>query len=457
MTAARAAIHQTFGSLRTRNYRLYFIAQLISVSGTWMQSVAQAWLVLHLSGSGVDLGIVVGLQFLPMLLFGPVGGLVADRVNKRRLLYFTQAAGAVLALVLGSLVVSDMVQLWQVYVLAVLLGVVNVFDNPARQTFVMEMVGRDDLPNAVSLNTVVMNASRVVGPAIGGVVIVVFGLGVCFFVNAVSYVAVLIGLSMMRSAELHPTGEVVRAKGQIRDGFRYVWRTPALRNTLLAVAIIGIFAYNFTVTLALLAKDTFHGGAGTYSLLTACMGIGAVVGGLIAAHRSRPTPRLLQVLALVFGGLLAAVALAPTLAVAAVCIVFMGAASIGFIATANASLQLGADPAMRGRVMALYAMGFLGSTPIGAPLVGAIAEWTNPRVALLCGAVATVVAAGVLMWRHQAGLKRSGADVGETGGGQGKGHRSSRLSERVAADQARGRRRLIWTMGTHSAWWVVQR
>ena len=331
--------------------------------------------------------------------------------NKRHLLYFTQAAGGVLALVLGSLVVSDMVQLWQVYVLAVLLGVVNVFDNPARQTFVMEMVGRDDLPNAVSLNTVVMNASRVVGPAIGGVVIVVFGLGACFFINAVSYVAVLIGLSMMRPAELHPTREVVRAKGQIRDGFRYVWRTPALRNTLLAVALIGIFAYNFTVTLALLAKDTFHGGAGTYSLLTACMGIGAVVGGLIAAHRSRPTPRLLQVLALVFGGLLAAVALAPTLAVASVCIVFMGAASIGFIATANASLQLGADPAMRGRVMALYAMGFLGSTPIGAPLVGAIAEWTNPRVALLCGAVATVVAAGLLMWRHQAGLKRSAADL----------------------------------------------
>jgi MFS family permease len=206
----------------------------------------------------------------------------------------------------------------------------------------------------------------------------------------------------------------------------------------LAVAIIGIFAYNFTVTLALLAKDTFHGGAGTYSLLTACMGIGAVVGGLIAAHRSRPTPRLLQVLALVFGGLLAAVALAPTLAVAAVCIVFMGAASIGFIATANASLQLGADPAMRGRVMALYAMGFLGSTPIGAPLVGAIAEWTNPRVALLCGAVATVVAAGVLMWRHQAGLKRSGADVGDTARGQLTGDRSGRLSERVAADQSRG-------------------
>jgi MFS family permease len=412
MSAVRAAVHQTFSSLRIRNYRLYFVAQLISVSGTWMQSVAQAWLVLRLSGSGVDLGIVVGLQFLPMLLFGPVGGLVADRINKRTLLYFTQAAGGLLALVLGILVVTHEVQLWQVYLLATLLGVVNVFDNPARQTFVMEMVGRDDLPNAVSLNTVVMNASRVVGPAIGGVVIVVFGLGVCFFVNAVSYVAVLIGLSMMRSRELHPTEPVVRAKGQIRDGFRYVWRTPSLRNTLLAIALIGIFAYNFTVTLALLAKVTFHGGAGAYSLLTSCMGVGAVVGGLIAAHRARPTPRLLQVLALVFGGLLGAVALAPTLVTAAILIVFMGAASIGFIATANATLQLRADPAMRGRVMALYAMAFLGTTPIGAPLVGAIAQWTSPRVALLTGAVATVVAAGLLMWRHQAGLRRAGSERG---------------------------------------------
>ena len=408
MTALRQAVHQTFSSLRIRNYRLYFTAQLISVSGTWMQTVAQAWLVLHLTDSGVALGIVVGLQFLPMLLFGPFGGLVADRVNKRRLLYLTQAGGGVLALVLGVLVVTHTVELWQVYLLAASLGMVNVFDNPARQTFIMEMVGRDDLPNAVSLNTVVMNASRVVGPAIGGVVITLVGLGVCFFINAASYIAVIVGLSMMRSSELRPTGTVARAKGQVRDGFRYVWRTPSLRNTLLAVAVIGIFAYNFTVTLAVLAKVTFHGGAGTYSLLTSCMGAGAVIGGLAAAHRARPTPRLLQVLALVFGALLAAVALAPTLLTASILIVFMGAASIGFIATANASLQLGADPSMRGRVMALYAMAFLGTTPIGAPLVGAIAQWANPRVALLVGGVATVASAGLLMWRHQVGLGRAG-------------------------------------------------
>jgi MFS family permease len=315
------------------------------------------------------------------------------------------------------------VQLWQVYVLAASLGIVNLFDNPARQTFIMEMVGRDELPNAVSLNTVVMNASRVIGPAIGGVVITLFGLGTCFFVNAVSYGAVIIGLSMMRSAELHPTKQVARSTGQIREGFRYVWRTPELRNTLLAIALIGVFAYNFTVTLALLAKGTFHGGAGTYSVLTSCMALGAVSGGLVAAHRARPTPRLLQVLALVFGGLMAAVACAPTLAVASVLIVLMGAASIGFIATANASLQLGSEPAMRGRVMALYAMAFLGTTPIGAPLVGAIAQWSDPRVAILTGAVATVVAAGVLMWRHEAGRRRTGrsgvaARAGEAGAAQ---------------------------------------
>jgi len=396
----RAASAQTFRSLHVRNYRLYFSAQLISVSGTWMQTIAQAWLVLRLTGSGVDLGVVTGLQFLPMLLLGPFGGLAADRFDKRRLLYVTQAAGGVLALTLGILDVTHVVELWQIYVLATLLGVVNLFDNPARQTFVMEMVGRDDLPNAVSLNTVVMNASRVIGPAIGGVVIVVVGLEACFFVNAASYVAVLVALSLMRTSELHQTEPVARAKRQVRDGFAYVWHEPALRNTLLAMAVIGVFAYNFQVTLALLAKTTFHGGAGTFSLLTSCMGAGAVVGGLLAAHRARPTARLLHGLALVFGLLLGAVALAPTLAIAAGLIVLMGAASIGFIATANASLQLRADPSMRGRVMALYAMAFLGSTPIGAPLMGAVAQWSSPRVALAVGAVATVLAAGLLTWRH---------------------------------------------------------
>ena len=403
MSAVGVATRRTFQSLRVRNYRLYFTAQLISNSGTWMDRVAQAWLVLHLTGSAFDLGLVTGLQFLPMLLFGPWGGLVADRVNKRRLLYFTQAGGGLIALALGILVETHAIRLWQVFLLAFLLGVTNLFDNPARQTFVFEMVGKEDLPNAVSLNSVVMNASRVIGPAVGGVVITVVGLGLCFLANAASFLAVLVALALMRSSELHKIDPVVRAKGQLRDGFRYVWGTPALRNTLIAMAVIGIFAYNFQVTLALLATVTFHGGAGSYAVLTSCMGVGAIAGGLTVAHRGRPTPRLLQGVALIFGALLAVVAVAPSLILAAVVIVFMGAASIAFIATANAELQLEAAPAMRGRVMALYSMAFLGSTPIGGPLIGAISEWTNPRVSIAIGAIATLLSAGILRWRYRAG------------------------------------------------------
>jgi MFS family permease len=413
MSAVGVATRRTFQSLRVRNYRLYFTAQLISNSGTWMDRVAQAWLVLHLTGSGFDLGIVTGLQFLPVLLFGPWGGLIADRMDKRRLLYATQTGGGLIALALGILVETHAIRLWQVFLLAFCLGVMNLFDNPARQTFVFEMVGKEDLPNAVSLNSVVMNASRVVGPALGGVLITLVGLGVCFLANAASFGAVLVGLALMRSSELHKIDPVVRARGQLRDGFRYVWRTPSLRNTLIAMAVIGIFAYNFQVTLALLATVTFHGGAGSYAVLTSCMGVGAIVGGLTVAHRGRPTPRLLQGVALTFGALLAVVAAAPSLAVAAVVIVFMGAASIAFIATANAELQLQAEPAMRGRVMALYSMAFLGSTPIGGPLIGAISEWTNPRVSIAVGAVATLLAAGILRWRHLAGVARTATTLGD--------------------------------------------
>ena len=411
MTAVRGALAQTFRSLSVRNFRLYFIAQMISVSGTWMQSVAQAWLVLHLTGRGVDVGVVVGLQFLPMLLFGPLGGLVADRTDKRTLLFITQTAGAVQALVLGVLVVTGTAVLGEVYALAAVLGVVNLFDNPARQTFMIEMVGRDGLPNGVSLNAVVMNASRIVGPAIGGVIITAFGLGVCFLVNAASYLAVIVALAMMRTDELAPSPAVARSKGQVRAGFRYAWHTPVVRSTLATVTLIGIFAYNFTVTLALLAKGTFHGTAGTYAAMTSCMGIGAVVGGLVAAHRGRPSLRLLERLGLAFGALLAAVALAPTLLVADLLMVPMGAASLAFIATANATLQLSTEPAMRGRVMALYAMAFLGTTPIGAPLVGAIAQWANPRVALLTGAAAIFVAIGLLWRTRQVGAAADAAEA----------------------------------------------
>jgi MFS family permease len=393
VTPLRVTAGRTFAAVSVRNYRLYFIGQLLSVSGTWMQSVAQVLLVLDkLHGNGFDVGVVTALQFLPILLLGSFGGLVADRVDKRRLLFFTQGAAGLVALALAILTLAGNIELWEVYVLATCLGLVNLFDNPARQTFVSEMVGKDLLPNAVSLNSVVMNSARVIGPAIGGILIVTVGIGVCFLVNAASYAAVIVALALMRTSELYRNPTTARAKGQVREGLRYAWSTPDLRDPLLAMAVVGIFAFNFTVTLPLFAKFTFGGGAGTYSAFLASMGFGAVIGGLIVAHRSRPSTALLSVIGVFFGIAILVVSVAPTKWFAIVALVFMGAGSIGFISTANATLQLRADPKLRGRVMALFAIAFLGSTPIGAPLVGAISDATSPRIALVVGGVATLAA-----------------------------------------------------------------
>jgi MFS family permease len=414
VTRFRRATKGTFQSLHVRNYRLYFCAQLISVSGTWMQSVAQAFLVLHLAPagrSGIYLGLVTALQFLPMLLFGTWGGLIADRVDKRRLLYATQSVAGILALVLGLLTALGAVHLWEVFMLATFLGFVNMIDNPARQTFVLELVGREDLPNAVSLNSVVMNSARVIGPAIGGALIAFVGLAVCFEVNAASYVAVIIGLSLMRRSDLHRTVPVARGRGQLREGLRYVWRTPGLRQPLLLVAVVGTLAYNFQVVLALFARYTFHGGAGVYSALTSLMGGGAVIGGLLIATRNRPNIHRLTAIGGVFGVMILAVAVSPNLATALVFIFPMGAASIAFIATANATLQLRAEPSMRGRVMALYAIAFLGTTPIGSPLVGWISQVSSPRVALAVGGSATIIASLITRRIHRRGHER--ADVAE--------------------------------------------
>jgi MFS family permease len=410
----REARQRTFAALKVRNYRLYFTGQVISVSGTWMQMVAQTYLILfRLHGTGVDVAIGTGLQFLPMLLIGPFGGLIADRLDKRKVLYATQSSAAILALALGILVLSDTVRLWEVFLLATGLGVVNLFDNPARQTFVSEMVGLDLLPNAVSLNSVLMNSARVIGPAIGGVLILTLGVGTCFLVNAASYVAVIIALSLMRAAELYRRPGVTRARGQVREGLRYVWATPDLRVPLISMAVVGVFAFNFTVTLPLLAKFTFHGGAGLYSAFLAAMGAGAVMGGLFTAHRSNPSTRLLAFIGLCFGSMIIAVALMPTRIAAILLLVPMGAASITFIATNNATLQLRADPSMRGRVMSLNAIAFLGSTPVGAPLLGYISDISNPRVSLLVGGVATLAASVPLFFLARRQLAARGVPPGD--------------------------------------------
>jgi MFS family permease len=402
MSAARRFSSKTFAALTVRNFRLYFIGQLISVSGTWMQSVAQGWLVLQLTGSSLDLGFVIALQYVPMLLLGSYGGLIADRSEKRRILYCTQSAAAVLALVLGVLVTTHNATLATVMVLAALLGVVNLFDNPARQAFVQEMVGRELIANAVSLNSVLMNAGRLIGPGIAAGFIAVVGTADCFYANAASFVAVLVALAMMRKSEFLPMKTVTREKGQLRLGLRYVADNPLLRNVLIAVAVVGTFAYNFTVTLPLLTRVTFHQhSAADYGLLMAAMGAGAVIGGLVVAHRSRPTPTMLAFLVLGFGTFMTLVAVAPSVLWAEIALVPTGAFSIALIATANATLQLNSSQQMRGRVMSLYAIAFLGTTPIGAPLVGLIVSWSNPRVAIAVGSSLALVTGLGLVLSHR--------------------------------------------------------
>lgn len=390
-------VRRIFSSLVIPNYRLYFGGQIISLSGTWMQGVAQAWLVLDLTGSGTALGLVSSLQFLPVLLFGPLGGVLADRFDKRRLLYGTQLVAAALALILGILVATDTVELWMVYLLAMGLGFVYVVDNPARQTFIHEMVGPDHLTNAVSLNSVVVNVARVIGPGLAGTLIVTVGLAPCFFINAASYGAVLISLYLMNPDRLIRDHRGGKGRGQLMEGLRYVRRTPEVLVPLVMMAVAGTLAYEFHVTLPLLARFTFEGNAGTYGLMSVLMGTGAVIGGLATAAAGRRPATSLAATAVVFGVIQVITSLAPTLGLTHLALLFLGAASIRFLALGNATLQLAAAPEMRGRVMALWAVAFLGSTPIGGPLIGWIGEHLGPRVAMGLGGFA-VVAAGILSY-----------------------------------------------------------
>lgn len=392
MSAAQRFSSKTFAALSVRNFRLFFVGQLISVSGTWMQSVAQGWLILQLTGSSVDLGFAVALQYVPILLFGTYGGLVADRHEKRRILYCTQTVAGLLALTLGLLMTTHHVTVDTVFVLAGLLGFVNLFDVPARQAFVQEMVGRDLIANAVSLNSVLMNSGRVIGPSVAAGLIALVGTAACFYTNAASYVAVILALALMRRGELLPMQIVQRLPGQLRLGLKYVFATPQLRNIIIAVSVVGTFAFNFTVTLPLLAHVTFHQkSAAQYGILMGCMGVGAVIGGLLVAHRSRPTPKLLALLAVAFGFFMTLVAFAPTILLAELALIPTGACSIAFASSANSTLQLNSGQQMRGRVMSLYSIAFLGTTPIGAPLVGILIAATNPRIGIFLGAFLTLL------------------------------------------------------------------
>ena len=390
-----AALRRPFSSLQVPNYRRYFTGQVISLSGNWMQIVAEIWLVLQLTGSGVAVGLTTASQFLPILLFGAYGGLLADRFDKRRLLMLTQAAMAIPALALFALAVTGLVEAWMVVALAFVRGTVNALDNPARQSFVIEMVGTERVVNAVSLNSVIVHCARMAGPALAGVLIASVGVQACFLVNAVSFVAMLTALALMAPAELSTPPPAAREHGALRAALRYVARTPALAVPLAMMALVGTLSFNFQVLLPLLARFTFHGGPQTYALLVTAMGVGSVAGALVAGARGRVTPGLLVAASAAFGIFTVLAAAAPTLPLTVVALTLIGASSVTFAAGVNSSLQLAVEPAMRGRVMALYSVVFLGSTPIGAPIAGALSEAAGPRAGLLLGAAAALTAASV--------------------------------------------------------------
>ncbi len=386
-------IKRTFFSLKIRNYRLYFIGQAISMSGTWIQTIAQDWLVLQLTHSGTQLGIVSAFQFLPVLIIGPWGGVIADRFSKRKILYFTQSIYSILALILGSLVLTNSVQIYEIYILALVLGFVNVVNSPTIQTFIPEMVGRENLQNAVSLNTTEVNLARAAGPALAGFLILFVGIGWCFIINGISYIAVMTAFYMMREKELHLTPIVQKRKGQLIEGLRYVRSNPILFNTILMMAIIGTLSYEFSVILPLIAQYTFYSNAGSYAALVTATGLGAVLGGLFAASRKKISPDMLIISAFGFGVSLTIASFMPTLPLMIIVMFFSGIFSINFISLGNITLQTESKPEMRGRVMALWAVAFLGSTPIGAPIIGWIGQNIGPRYGLALGGMAAIVAA----------------------------------------------------------------
>jgi MFS family permease len=381
-----------FRSLHGRNYRLFAAGQVVSNTGTWMQRVAQDWLVLELThGSGVALGITTGLQFLPLLLFGLWGGVIADRYPKRRILMLTQVSMGLLALVLGLLALTGTAQVWHVYVLAFGLGLATVVDNPTRQSFVIEMVGRRDLPNAIALNAATFNGARVLGPAVAGVAIAVMGTWPVFMINAASFGAVLLGLHLMRESELHVADPVPRAKGQLREGLRYVRGRRDLVLVLVLVGFLATFGMNFQLTTALVATQVFHSGASSFGLASTMLAVGALTGALLAARRVHPRPRVLLSAAILFGVLEIVTGLMPTYWSFLLMLVPTGIALMTFTTAANATMQLGVAPEMRGRVMGLYMLVFLGTNPVGAPLVGWLAEHFGPRPTIVVGGVVATV------------------------------------------------------------------
>lgn len=397
MAAGILSLKSTFRSLEGFNYRVWTGGAIISNVGTWMQRTAQDWLVLtqltHNNATAV--GVVMALQFGPMLLLLPFTGFVADHLNRRKILLATQAIMGALALGLGILTVTGLVQLWHVYVFAFLLGCAAAFDAPARQTFVAELVGETHLPNAVALNSTSFNAARMIGPAVAGLLIAGVGTGWVFLVNAVSFAAVLGSLALLRRDELHASSRALRTRGSLLEGFRYVWRRPDLRALLLMLFLIGTFGLNFPIFISTMSVAVFHAGAGEYGLLSSIMAVGSVMGALLAARQASPHIGLLLAGALVFGLGLAAATVMPAAWLFGACLILIGMASQTFTTSTNSLVQLSTEPAMRGRVIAILLAVALGGTPLGAPIVGWVADSFGPRWALGVGAASGLAAAVV--------------------------------------------------------------
>ncbi len=393
----------TFRSLRVRNFRLFFVGQFISQSGTWMTMIAQTLLLLDLTGSGVMLGILAACQFGPVLILGAWAGAIADRVDKRRLLFITQTGAMLQSFVFGLVVLTDSVTVGRILALAAVQGILTAFDNPVRRSFVTEMVPTEHVANAVSLNSAIMTGSRVVGPAVAGILIGAFGYAWCFFLDSFSYLAVLGGIAMMRKAELFPSVRAERARGQVRAGLHYIRSNQDLFVPMVMMAIIGTLAFNFSVSTPLLITGSLGGSQQAFTLFFSCMSFGALVVALATARR-REIPRShLVVSAGVFGGAMCALAASPALWVVYPIGFLVGMGSVGFMTSCNAILQLQAAPAFRGRVLALQAMVFLGSTPIGGPIIGWAGDTLGNRAPVLIGGLACFAAAawGHLAWRRR--------------------------------------------------------
>ncbi|MBV2357441.1 MFS transporter [Streptomyces sp. J2-1] len=385
-----------FSSLKIRNYRLFFMGQVVSNTGTWMQRIAQDWLVLSLTGSSAAVGITTALQFLPMLLFGLYGGVLVDRLPKRPALMVTQSAMALSGLALAVLTLTGHVHVWHVYLAAFFVGLATVVDNPARQSFVSEMVGPEQLQNAVSLNSANFQSARLVGPAVAGLMITGVGTGWAFLANGLSFAAPIAGLLLMRARELHPVKRAPRGKGQLREGLQYVAGRPDLIWPVVLVGFIGTFGFNFPVWLSAYADNVFHVGAGGYSLLNTLMAVGSLIGALLAARRGTARMRLLIAAALAFGALEIVASAAPAYWLFAFLMVPIGIFGMTVNVTANTAVQMTTDPAMRGRVMALFMMVFMGGTPLGAPLVGWVTDRFGPQIGFALGGVFSAGAAAVI-------------------------------------------------------------